>query len=155
MAAFVALTWKPRKVWNSWEMNTMFTQLPRRNENRIGTNQVLFLSFHRRKKEKKGKAKSSNLDPTRTRLVTSECEKTLFFFCPFQILMCHLLNNIIFFVSLYFSFRKVWQKRYCIAKEGMFTLAHSPVGIFADKQQDFASIFDRFACVINPQTSLL
>ena len=84
MAAFVALTWKPRKVWNSWEMNTMFTQLPRRNENRIGTNQVLFLSFHRRKKEKKGKAKSSNLDPTRTRLVTSECEKTLFFFVHFR-----------------------------------------------------------------------
>ena len=38
---------------------------------------------------------------------------------------------IFFFVSLYFSFRKVWQKRYCIAKEGMFTLAHSPVRIFS------------------------
>ena len=25
------------------------------------------------------------------------------------------------------SLRKVWQKRYCVVKDGQFTLAHSPV----------------------------
>ena len=88
MAALVAWTLKPRKVWNSWSCVN----------SHVETNwheSSSFLAFsEKRNKEKKGKACPDNLDPTRTPLVTSQCE---------NILMCHLNNFVCIFV---FQFSK-------------------------------------------------
>ena len=41
----------------------------------------------------------------------------------------------------FFSLRKVWQKRYCVARDGHFTLAHSPVRQWSIQYNNFARNF--------------
>ena len=111
----------------------------------------LAFSWKRKRETNKGKAMSSNLDLAKTRLVTLECEKTCF--CPFQILMCHLLNN--FLCIFVFQVSKSLAKEVLHSQRRNVYISSLTGKSFLNKQQDFAGILDRFACVINPETSFL
>lgn len=55
MAVLVAWTWKPRNVWNSWEMNTMFYTTPtsKRKQNWRESSSFLEFSWKRKRKKKR------------------------------------------------------------------------------------------------------